>query len=594
MKENLKILFSVALLSILIAISSVFIGVYGYRDGVLLNIFSEWEIFAYNFALLFFVLWILTYALKSLRWSFFIVSVLVNSGAFVNYVKIFYRQEPFMARDFKIVMEAFNMSQKYDLNLNSANGYIFIGSIVVSFVIFLMLKKVHYRYDHRILKVVLPSLVFAFFLKEYVFDSATYKKLGEKSGLSPWVEVECFQSKGFIYPFTYSIKNSMPYKYKNFNKREAQKLYGRYKREEIPEDKKINLVVVMLESFKDFYKLQNEKLQFTSNPYEYFYQLKEEGISGNLLVNSFGGGTFLTETNVISGYKHTPIFNRTTQCYPQYFKENGYETLGFHPYIGSFYNRNNIYPNMGFDEFYEFDKTFKDLYEYPPMDNLLYYFMNERFNSSKDPKFMFAVTFQNHGPYPTDKLLYEEPYVLWQEGYDIDDYNYFNNYLNGISESSNSLKILIDNLRASDEPTLFVAFGDHSPSMGKNNSISKMFGLNDSNAELEGIYNLYETPYLIWANDKCKEVLGRDFLGEGRDLEPIFLMSDVFKYIGYPGSEYNQYLQDFSKDVSIMKETFFRIRGEYTHNPSERDKKAIEEFKNFEYYVSNLKIKKAK
>ncbi len=592
MKGQLKILASVALLAVLVATSTIFIGVYGYKDGVLSNIFSEWEIFAYNFALVFFVLWILTYVLKSLRWSFLIVSVLANLGAFVNYVKIFYRQEPFMARDFKIVMEAFNMSQKYDLNFNSTNGYIFIGSIVTSFVIFAMLKKFNFEYDRRISNVILSALVLTFFLKDFVFDSANYKRLGAKSGLSPWVEVECFQSKGFIYPFTYSVKNSMPYKYEHFNKREAQELYGKYKPEEIPEEKRVNLVVVMLESFKDFYKLQNEKMQFSSNPYEYFYQLQKESISGSLLVNSFGGGTFLTETHVMSGYKHTPLFNRTTKCYPRYFKENGYKTVAFHPYTGSFYNRNNVYPNMGFDEFYEFDKTFKDLYEYPPMDNLLYYFMNDKFNASKNPKFMFAVTFQNHGPYPTDKLLYEEPYIIWQDGYDIDNYKYFNNYLNGISESSNSLKILIDNLRASDEPTLFVAFGDHSPSMGSNNSISKMFGLNDSTSQLEGIYNLYETPYIIWANDRCKEVLGRDFVGEGRDLEPIFLMSDIFKYMGYEGPEYNQYLEDFSKDISIMKETFFRVKGEYTQNPSEKYKRAIKEFKNFEYYVSNLKIKK--
>ncbi len=592
MKDNLKILVSVAVLSVFIAISSIFIGVYGYKDGVLFNIFRELEVFAYNFAILFFVMWMLTYVLKSLRWSFLIVSILANVGAFVNYVKIVYRQEPFMARDFKIVTEALNMSQKYDLNFTSINGYIFIGSLITSFVIFFVIGKFQYNYGNRILNVLLPGLVFVFFLRNYIFDSENYKRLGAKSGLSPWVEVECFQSKGFVYPFTYSIKNSMPYKYENFNKIEAQRLYGKYKLEEIPEEKRVNVVVVMLESFKDFYKLQNEKLQFNSNPYEYFYQLKEESISGKLLVNSFGGGTFLTETNVLSGYKHTPLFNRATKCYPRYFKENGYETVALHPYIGSFYNRNNVYPNMGFDEFYEYDRTFKELYEYPPMDNLLYYFMNEKFNESKEPKFIFAVTYQNHGPYPVKEPTYEEPYIIWQEDYDLYNYRYFNNYLNGISESSNSLKILVDNLRASDEPTVFVAFGDHSPSMGSNNAISKMFGLKDSTAELEGIYNLYETPYIIWANDKCKEVLGKDFVGEGRDIEPIFLMSDVFEYIGYKGSEYNQYLREFSQDISIMKETFFRIKGDFTHKPSEKYLKKIEQFKNFEYYVSNLKIKK--
>ena len=67
-----------------------------------------------------------------------------------------------------------------------------------------------------------------------------------------------------------------------------------YKRQDIPEDKKVDIVLLQLESFKDFYKYRNDSLEFNYDPYDYFHKLEEKSLTGSLMVNSFGGGTFVT------------------------------------------------------------------------------------------------------------------------------------------------------------------------------------------------------------------------------------------------------------------------------------------------------------
>lgn len=575
--------------ALFLTITSIFISGYGYKEGLIANIFLEARIILFNYILILLFILALKYIFKSLSMSFIVSSLIINIGAYVNYVKILYRQEPLLARDLGLIREAATMSQKYDMNFKSVNGILLIASIILTILIVFSIRNYEFNYKHRIIKAVVVLTLLIGFSETLASDYNIYHKLGAKSGLNMWLEMDSYQSKGFVYPFFYSIKQSRPYKYEDFNKNEAEAVFNKYSDKEIAEDKKINFVIVMLESFKDFSKLENEKFKFERDPYEYFHSLQAESVSGRLLVNSFGGGTFLTETNVLTGYKNNPPFNRKTKSYVRYFKENGYNTYAFHPYVGSFYNRNNVYPRIGFDEFFEQERTFKDMGDYPINDNQLYPIMMEKWNDLKnEPRLFFAVTYQNHGPYPDDRLIYEEPILEWRDDYDLNSYNYFNNYMGGIEQASNSLKILRDNLQNSSEPTVLIVFGDHSPSMGENNKIFDMLGINHDLKTSQGIVNTYETPYIIWANNACENMLGKKIIGEGRDMEPAFLMNEVFSYLGYEGPAYCQYQNEVKEELTVIKNSFFKSKGEFTENLDDNAKKKLKEFKNVEYYVSHM------
>ena len=588
MKNN-KLYIKGLFLSFIILVSSLLITSVGYSKGLFVSYFTDIRVLIYNFIPIYALIIILAFVLRNLRLSFLIVSIIVNIGSYVNYIKIIYREEPFLARDIKLFSEAFAMSKKYSLNLTSANFIIFVFSVVLSMYIFKIMKNDEIVYENVFKNIVAVIAVFAVFIFGFIFNYDSYHVIGAKSGLSMWTEPESYQSKGFVYPFIYSIKYSREYKYPNYNKKIAEEIYNSYEDKNIPEDKKVNVIGIMLESFKDFSVYQSEGLVFEKDPYRYFHKLQSEAISGNILVNTFGGGTFVTESNFLSGYRDCPSFSRPVMTYPRYFKDQGYETCAFHPNVGSFYNRNHAYPNMGFDQFYEYDNTFKDLNDQILSDNDFFNFILEKYNEDEARKdFYFAVTYQNHGPYPKTDISPEETYIKWNDKYDREWYNYFNHYLNGISFTSESLKILTDNLRYSKKPTVLILFGDHCPSMGDNKICFDMFDVNYDGDTTEGIKNLYSTPYIVWANKSAKRQIGRDFIGQGKDLEPAFLMNEVLNYMGIEGNQYNQFLTDFTKDFTVAKVHWFCVGGEYKEELNEYEKKELDKFKNVEYYTSHL------
>lgn len=580
MKKSLAIYSLIA--AIFLTITSTIISYFGNDVNVIINYFVEYRIILINISIAFIFVYSLALLLKSFNLSFLISSAIINLLAFVNYNKIFYREEPLLAKDIKNFSEGLNMGGKYELNFGKANGLFFIVSIIIT--VFLITKIFKYKFDYknRFWKLGIFLILTVLYGYKVVGNGSLYYSLGQKAEKNMWIEVESYFTKGFLYPLSYSVKNALPYKFAEYDKKKAIDDLSKYEYKNIPEDKKVNFVVIMLESYKDFYKYSNSKLKFNRDPYAFFHKLQRESYSGSLIVNSFGGGTFLTESNFLTGSKYASEFSKPSQGYVRYFKEQGYETVGFHPYTGSFYNRKNVYKNMGFDNFYEYDDTFSKINENILMDYEFYPFINEKLDEIKDNYFSFAVTYQNHGPYMDDQI-YGNPIVEKQDNQDERDYNYFNNYLLGIEQSSESLRILVNHLKASNEPTVLVLFGDHSPSMGENKSVMGTFGIYSGLDTPAGIRNIYETPYLFWANDSAKMKLGKTFIGEGRDLEPAFLMNEIFNYIGYEATPYNQYMTELKNRVVVIKKDWFEVDGVFTDAPNAEIRQKIKDFYNVEY-----------
>ena len=78
------------------------------------------------------------------------------------------------------------------------------------------------------------------------------------------------------------------------------------------------------------------------------------------------------------------------------------------------------------------------------------------------------------------------------------------------------------------------------PWLGDGNSVYTEYGVNLDLSGDQGFRNYYGTPYLIWANEKAKEVTGSDFTGEGPAVSPCFLMNLLFRQCGYRGDSFLQ------------------------------------------------------
>ena len=89
----------------------------------------------------------------------------------------------------------------------------------------------------------------------------------------------------------------------------------------------------------------------------------------------------------------------------------------------------------------------------------------------------------------------------------------------GVNITISAMTLLAQQLEEMEEPVVLVLFGDHKP-WGNSNDAYYGIGASFDTTTLEGFYQYYSTPYLIWANSAAKETLGRDFQGEGRRLLP--------------------------------------------------------------------------
>ena len=77
-------------------------------------------------------------------------------------------------------------------------------------------------------------------------------------------------------------------------------------------------------------------------------------------------------------------------------------------------------------------------------------------------------------------------------------------------------------------------------------------GVNVLEGTAEGCRNLYSTPYLIWANDAAKELLGSDFTGQGEMISPCYLMSVLFDQCGWEGPAWMQLQRQVREVCPVM------------------------------------------
>ena len=134
---------------------------------------------------------------------------------------------------------------------------------------------------------------------------------------------------------------------------------------------------------------------------------------------------------------------------------------------------------------------------------------------------------------------------------------------------------------------MLVLFGDHNPWLGKDNSCYNMLNIDMDLATSDGFKNYYETPYIIWANEKAKEVTSKDFKGEGPSLSPNNLMAEVFENIGWEGNEYMQYIKDFKREIPVNHNLYFNEDGEYVPSSdlSAHGEELWDDFVKVEYYM---------
>jgi hypothetical protein len=166
-----------------------------------------------------------------------------------------------------------------------------------------------------------------------------------------------------------------------------------------------HVVAVQSESFFDVRRLAS-----ADGVLRNFDALAAEGESGRLSVPVWGAYTMRTEFAFLSAIPPAELgvhrFNpyrrfarRGVATIASALRARGYRTICVHPYPASFFARDRVYPQLGFDLFLDSAHFPGARHEGPYVaDGEVAVRILELLRDAKEPTFVFAITMENHGP----------------------------------------------------------------------------------------------------------------------------------------------------------------------------------------------------
>jgi phosphoglycerol transferase MdoB-like AlkP superfamily enzyme len=353
-----------------------------------------------------------------------------------------------------------------------------------------------------------------------------------------------------------------------------------------------NIIVIMDEAFSDpnvlltgLAKSRGEELTMSVNQdyMPFMHSLVsgnvEDAITGYLGVSVLGGNTANSEFEFLTG-NSMAFLPAGSIPYQQYVKQElpslaahlktlGYTSIAMHPYNADGWERDRVYPILGFDEFLSLqDFTGADRLRNYVSDEADFAKIKEMYEGkdANEPLFIFNVTMQNHSGYTEDYPDLDVDVIV--EGANSET---LNRYLSLIRRSDAALADLVHYFEQQEEDTMIVFFGDHQPSASVINPILRANGINPASLTEEENQLRYQVPYVIWANFDIKEK-------SEADTSLNYLALDVLKNCGLPLDAYGSCLEEIRSQYPIV--TSMQMTG-----IEGADVTALERYRNLQYYA---------
>ena len=502
----------------------------------------------------FVLLTLLLFAALDRAWLAFLVSGAVGLFfSWAQYWKLMARSDPIYAGDLLIFSEATQMAGQYV----QITWQIVLSAVLVLLAVAALAFLAGGRMKKPLPRLTLAAAVIAlgFWLyPNYYTDAATYDSMTVWPEINQWFETNRYISRGGIYPFLHSIPDALPTPPEGYNEETARELLAAYPSDDIPEEKKVSIVVTQLEAFADLSTATD--LITGVDPYAEFHAIQAESYHGTLIPNVFAGGTIDTERCVLTGFSALEEFRRPSWSYARYFEEQGYTVEGAHAGYEAFYNRLNVNANLGIPGYRFIEGYYDTFMEGVPYDDVFLPDVTENVLAALEdgPVFSFNVTYQNHGPYSVDYAWFSDIYVP-QGDLSSSDWHIINNYLWGVQDTGRRVAQMVEQFRSIDEPVVLVFFGDHKPWLGEQSVTYDALGIDIRGGTEDSFRNYYATEYLFWANDAAKEVLGTDLVGQGPEISPCYLMNVLFEQCGWEGPGYQKLTDAVLAEAPVLHTT---------------------------------------
>ncbi len=369
----------------------------------------------------------------------------------------------------------------------------------------------------------------------------------------------------------------------------AQQLLEAYAGKEETPQRTPNIIVIMNEAFSDPAVLGSFETNKDYMPFVHsLLNGMENTVSGWLSVSVKGGNTANTEFEYLTG-SSMAFLPYGSIPYQQYIKgplptmashlaSLGYHTVAMHPYRAAGWDRNEVYPDFGFEEihFQEFYKNAEKVRKY--VSDLADYEKIAEVYENKPagkPLFLFNVTMQNHSSY-SDWNSYDNFHPdIEVEG---SSSKLLPAYLSLIRLSDDAIRQLVAYFSGQEEETILVFFGDHQPTDSVVNPVLALHGSSckDLSDEEEALLR-YQVPFFIWANYDIEEETNvrtsANFLGY-RTLEAA----------GLPLPALFRFLQELNREVPVLCASHMELEdGTFTY--AKAQKALLNPYQTLQYYL---------
>lgn len=355
---------------------------------------------------------------------------------------------------------------------------------------------------------------------------------------------EGYTKNGFVYAFACSAFESGVDEPEDFSEDSVAGILKKLPEDDHNSNERPNVIFVQLESFIDPDDIIG--MEFNEDPVPNFNRLIENYPSGRLNVPVLGGGTANTEFEILTGMSleyfgtieypyETYADDSTCESMAYNYKALGYNAHAIHNFSAGFYMRNKVFENLGFDTFTSFEYM-TDL-EYNEIgwakDSILERYIMSALETDEKRDFIYTISVQGHGSYPTDFDDAESNISTSISNSDIEEYKEsLHYYASQIREMDDFIGSLVERLSDFNEPTVVVFYGDHLPGIGFTEDMFKT----DS---------LYLTEYVVWSNFNIK--------AEDEDLTAYQLGAHVQELLGLSSGTITKFHQTFGDDEMYQK-----------------------------------------
>lgn len=492
----------------------------GVFDGVMF-LFKHPIIFLYN-CLIIFTTMCLALMFRKRGFAFLILCTIWGILGTVNGVILLKRMTPFTLYDLQNTKDGFSLLTTYYSKAQITLGAAIIGVALLIVVLYYIncykWTNLNYKKELGIIVVAIATCFGG------TFGLIETKALSTFFGNLNYA----YRDYGFAYCFLNTSVNKGIRKPNHYSKKEIQSILENYTKngtnttlvQKNDAKKYPNIIILQLESFS--YAQDYKNIKVSNDPTPNFTNLMKNYSTGWFKVPVCGAGTANTEFEVLTGissrffgpgeypYKGK-LREQSLESLGYVLKSHGYNTHAMHDHRALFYNRNEVYASLGFDNFTSLEYM-NNIVKTPTgwaKDKVMTDDIMNIIKRSDTRDLLHIISVQGHGAYPTERV-FKDPYTTVTAKDEATKWKY-EYYVNELHEMDEFTGDLLKKIEESGEPTVVLIYGDHIPAL-------------DIKESEYGTGDLYQTRYVIWDNIGLKK--------KDKDITSYEVTADILKNVG--------------------------------------------------------------